>query len=97
MKSRLILTSIAILHWIFYGFWIIPIIINSETWFFGEKFSGYGAIMIHIGIGISGLVLGWLVYKKKKLAYFGGIGLFAVVLSNLLVNHFTCWEFDLYC
>ncbi|WP_428324369.1 hypothetical protein [Nitrosopumilus sp.] len=88
MKTKSITTHIAILHWIFYGFWIIPIIINPETWFFGEKFSGYDAITIHFAIGIAGFILGWLVYKKKKLGYLAGIVLFVIVLSSVLVNHF---------
>ena len=97
MKTKSLLVVIAMLHWIFYGFWIIPVIINPETWFFGEKFSGYDAMALHFTIGISGFILGWLIYKKKKFAYLAGIALFGIVLSSVLTNHFTCSEFDLYC
>lgn len=97
MKTKPILVVIAILHWMFYGFWIIPVIINPEIWFFGEKFSGYDAMAIHFTIGIAGSVLGWLIYRKTKFAYLAGIALFGIVLFSVLVNHLTCWEFDLYC
>ena len=99
MKTRykIILTAIASLHWIFYGLWMLVVIINPEIWFFGEKFSGYLAIAIHLVIGVLGMLIGYLIYKKNKFAYFGGIFLFAVVLSSILVNHFSCEKFDLYC
>jgi hypothetical protein len=74
---------------------MLAVIINPETWFFGEKFSGYLAITIHLVIGVLGVLIGYLIYKKNKFAYFGGIFLFAVVLSGILVNHFSCVTFDL--
>ena len=85
------------LQWGFYGFWMLAIIINPETWFFGAKFSGMTSLTIHFTIGVSGMLLGWLVYKSNKPAYVGGVVLFLIVLSSLLINHFRCWEFDLYC
>lgn len=99
MKSRrrAILTVIAILHWIFYGFWIIPIILNPEMWFFGEKFSGDAAVAIHLAIGFSGMAVGCMIYQNNKIACLASIPLFAAVLSSTLVNHMSCWEFDLYC
>lgn len=75
------------LHWILYGVWIIPIIINAETWFFGVKYSGETAIVIHFGIGLTGMFLGYLIYKKYKLAYIGSACLFGILLFGMVLNH----------
>lgn len=96
-KYRIISTVLASLHFAFYGFWIIAIITNPETWFFGEKFAGYAAITIHLTIGILGVLIGFLVYRNNKISYFVGIVLFGIAIYSILVNHFSCWEFDLYC
>ena len=96
-KYGIVSITLASLHWAFYGFWIVAIIINPETWFFGEKLAGYAAITIHLTIGIFGMLVGFLIYNNNKISYFVGIALFGIVVSSILVNHFSCWEFDLYC
>ncbi len=58
-SHKIILNTVAVLHWVFYGLYVLPIIINPETWFFGEKHSGLVAIMIHLVIGVSGMVTGY--------------------------------------
>lgn len=79
--------TISVLHWLFYGLWIIPIIINAETWFYGVKFSGEVAITIHFVIGVFGIFLGYLIYKKYKFAYVASILLFGMVLASMMFNH----------
>ena len=96
-EYRIVSTVLASLHFAFYGFWIIAIIINPETWFFGEKFAGYEAITIHLTIESLGMLIGFLVYRNNNISYFAGIVLFVIAVSSILVNHFSCWEFDLYC
>ena len=76
---------------------MLAIVMNPETWFFGVKFSGVSALAIHFAIGISGMLFGWFIFKHAKFAYAGGLILFAIALSSMLINHFKCWEFDLYC
>ncbi len=95
-RYKIIPNTIAVLHWIFYGLYVLPIIINPETWFFGEKYSGLTAIIIHLVIGILGMMTGYLIYKNYRISYFAGIVLFATVTVSTLVNHFSCWESDLY-
>ena len=99
MKNRykIILNTIGVLHLVFYGLYVLPIIINPETWFFGEKHSGSTAILVHLVIGASGMVTGYLIYKNYRISYFAGIVLFVTVMFSTLVNHFSCWESDLYC
>lgn len=99
MKTRykIIQIPIVILQCGFYGFWVFAILINPETWFFGEKFSGIAALAIHFTIGVSGILLGWFIYKNNKIAYFGALGLFIIALSSILVNVFKCYPTDLYC
>ena len=87
---KIVSITVAILHWIFYGLEIFMIILNAETWFFGEKFNGNSAILIHFLIGFSGIFFGLFIYKKKEFAYVGGLVLFIIVLSSMQVNHFTC-------
>ncbi len=91
MKTRDKITTVIIpfLVWVFYGFWMLPIFLNAETWFYGIKFSGYSAILIHLLIGIVGIFFGWLIHKKKKFAYFGVLVLFLIVLHSIMVNRFS--------
>lgn len=79
----------AILHWIFYPLFMFPVIINAETWFYGTKFSGFDATVIHLSIGITGIVLGYFIYKNQRIAFFGAIGLFLILSINILINHIT--------
>ena len=95
--SKIIQNIIVILQCGFYLFWILAIIINSETWFFGVKFSGIVALVIHFTIGVSGIIIGWFIYQSNKTAYFVALGLFLITISSILVNIFSCSPFDLYC
>jgi hypothetical protein len=81
MKTRykIITTAIASLHWIYYSLIISGVIINAETWFFGTKINGELALVIHFGYGISGFILGYLIYLQKRIAYVLAIILFVFV------------------
>ena len=71
MKTRyqIITTVVASLHWIYYGLTILIVIINAETWFFGTKINGDFALLLHFIYGMSGLIIGYLIYRQKKIAY----------------------------
>ena len=65
---------IAIFHWLLYGAFMFGILfINAEAWFFGFKLSGESAQAIVLGIGISGLIIGYFIFTQKKKAYFGAV------------------------
>lgn len=78
-KYQIITTAIASLHWIYYGMTILIVIINAETWFFGTKINGDFALLLHFTYGISGFIVGYLIYRQKKVAYVFGIILFVFV------------------
>ena len=80
---------ISILHWIFYSLLLVPVIINAEIWFYGQKFNGDSALMITLSIGISGIILGYFIWKKQKISYYIAVGLFMITLIDVLVNHMT--------
>jgi len=79
MKTRYktITATIASLHWIYYSLIILGVIINAETWFFGTKINGEFALILHFSYGISGFIVGYLIYRQKKIAYILAIILFA--------------------
>lgn len=79
--------TIAVLHWIFYGFVIFVVILNAEIYFYGTKYSGNTALIIHFIIGVVGILFGFLILKQKKIAYFGGLSLFVIVIGSILTNH----------
>jgi len=81
MKTRykIITTFIASLHWIYYSLTILIVIINAETWFFGTKINGELALIIHFSYGVSGIIIGYLIYRQKKIAYVLAIVLFVFV------------------
>ncbi len=81
MKTRyqIITTTVAILHWIYYSLIILIVIINAETWFFGTKINGDFALLLHFTYGISGFIVGYLIYRQMKVAYVLAIVLFAFV------------------
>jgi len=81
MKTRykIITTVIASLHWIYYSLIILMVIINAETWFFGTKINGEPALIIHFSYGASGIIIGYLIYRQKKIAYVLAIVLFTFV------------------
>jgi hypothetical protein len=81
MKTRykIITTAIASLHWIYYSFIILGVIINAETWFFGTKLNGELALVVHFGYGISGFFLGYLIYLQKRTAYVLAVILFVFI------------------
>lgn len=76
----------------FYGLWIFAILLNAETWFFGVKFSGEWALLIHLPSGILGIILGILIIKKKRIAYYAALILFAFIILNIQVNQWTSPE-----
>ena len=78
-KYQIITTSIASLHWIYYSLTILIVIINAETWFFGTKINGDFALLLHFTYGISGFIVGYMIYRRKKVAYILAIVLFAFV------------------
>lgn len=78
---------ISILHWIFYGFHIFLVIFNAEIYFYGTKYSGDSAIIIYFTLGISGILIGFFIFKQKRIAYFFSIILFTIILIDILVNH----------
>lgn len=79
MKTRykIITTFIASLHWIYYSLTILMVIINAETWFFGTKINGEPALILHFSYGITGIIMGYLIFKQKRIAYVLAIVLFA--------------------
>jgi len=81
--------SLAILHWILYPLFMFPVILNAESWFYGIKFNGIDAILIHFAIAISGIILGYFILKQKKIAYFAGIVLFVIVVGDFVINRLT--------
>lgn len=80
---------IAVLHWLFYGFGMVIVILHAEIWFYGVKINGYPAILIYFTIGIVGILLGFLILRQKKIAYFGAIALFVLVLLDIIINRLT--------
>ena len=72
--------AIAIIHWIFYSFFILPVLLNAETWFYGEKYSGIEALIIHFSVSVFGLVIGYLIYKKYIISYFLAFALFIIAI-----------------
>ena len=98
MKTRHAIALVVVLsiQFGFYFVYMLAVTINPEVLFFAVKFSGT-SLAIHYTIGIAGMLLGWFVYKLYRLAYFGALVLFVIVLSSILVNTFTCYPFDLYC
>ena len=85
MKTRykIVTTIIASLHWIYYSLIIFAIIINAETWFFGTKINGELALLLHFSYGISGIIVGYLIYRQKRTAYVLAIILFVFVIVSL--------------
>ena len=78
-KYQIVTTAIASLHWIYYGLTILIVMINTETWFFGTKINGDFALLLHFTYGISGFIVGYLIYRQKKIAYVLAIVLFVLV------------------
>ena len=78
-KYQIVTTTIASLHWIYYGLLISMIIINAETWFFGTKINGELASILHFSYGITGFIIGYLIYKQKRIAYVLATVLFVFV------------------
>ena len=81
MKSKyhIITTIIASLHWIYYGMTILIAIINAETWFFGTKINGDYALLLHLTYGTGGFIVGYFIYRQKKVSYVLAIILFVFV------------------
>ncbi|MCE2507023.1 MAG: hypothetical protein J4F36_11290 [Nitrosopumilaceae archaeon] len=65
---------------------MLPLLINAETIFFGRKFNGTEALAIHFGIGIIGLIIGYLVFKNKKYSYYYAIILTIIMALMLIIN-----------
>lgn len=81
-KYKTITTAIASLHWIYYSLIILGVIISAETWFFGTKINGELALILHFSYGISGIVVGYLIYRQKRIAYVLAIILFVFVMIS---------------
>jgi len=88
MKSsyKIITTAIASLHWIWYSLIISVVIINAETWFFGTKINGEPSLILHFSYGIIGFIVGYLVYRQKRIAYVLAIILFAFMMISFRVQ-----------
>lgn len=87
MKTRyqIITTIIASLHWIYYALTILIVIINAETWFFSTKINGDFALILHFIYGASGFIIGYLIYRQKKIAYVLAIILFLFVTISFRI------------
>ena len=85
-KYKIILIAVAILHWIYYGLTILMVIINAETWFFGTKINGVPALILHFSYGITGFILGYLIYRQKRVAYVLAIILFVFMTISFRVQ-----------
>jgi hypothetical protein len=85
-RYQIIATVIASLHWIYYALIILMVIINAETWFFGTKINGDFAFILHFIYGISGFIIGYLIYRQKKIAYVLGIILFIFVTISFRIS-----------
>jgi len=88
MKTRykIITTIVASLHWIWYSLIISIVIINAETWFFGTKINGEPALILNFSYGISGFIVGYLIYRQKRIAYVLAIILFAFMMISFRVQ-----------
>jgi hypothetical protein len=88
MKTRyqIIASIIASLHWIYYALTILIVIINAETWFFGTKINGDFALILHLIYGTSGLIIGYLIYRQKKIAYVLAIILFVFMTISFRIS-----------
>ena len=75
-RYQIITTVIASIHWIYYSLIILVTIINTETWFFGTKINGELALILHFSYGMSGIIVGYLIYQQKRMAYVLAIVLF---------------------
>ena len=84
-KYQIITTLIASLHWIYYVLIILIVMINAETWFFGTKINGDFALILHLIYGINGLIIGYLIYRQKKIAYVLAIILFVFVTISFRI------------
>ena len=76
VRYKIITTIVASLHWIYYGLIVFGVIINAETWFFGMKINGDLALVLHLSYGVGGFVVGYLIYRQKRIAYVLAIILF---------------------
>ena len=85
-KYQIITTLIASLHWIYYALIILIVMINAETWFFGTKINGDFALILHFIYGIIGLIIGYLIYRQKKIAYVLAIILFVFVTISFRIS-----------
>ena len=88
MKTRykIITTIVASLHWIWYSLIISIVILNAETWFFGTKINGEPALILHFSYGIIGFIVGYLIYRQKRIAYVLAIILFAFMMISFRVQ-----------
>lgn len=89
MVSSFFRKTIAVLHWIFYGFLNIMVILHAEIWFYGVKINGHPAITIVSILCISGMLFGFFILKGKRNAYFGSLGIAMIMFGSYLVNHLT--------
>ena len=85
-KYKIILIAVASLHWIYYGLTILMVIINAETWFFGTKINGVPTLILHFSYGITGFILGYLIYLQKRVAYVLAIILFVFMIISFRVQ-----------
>ncbi len=86
IRYKIILIAIASLHWIYYGVLILAVIINAETWFFGTKINGEPALILHFSYSITGFILGYLIYRQKRVAYVLAIILFVFMTISFRVQ-----------
>jgi len=68
---------------------IMLISLNAEMWFYGYKINGPLAQQIMYSIGISGIVLGVLQFKRIRKLHFLSVIWWMIVLSMIFVNHYT--------
>ena len=61
---------------------MLIVIINAETWFFGSKINGEIALIIHFSYGAGGFIIGYFIYRQKKVSYILAIILFAFVIVS---------------
>jgi len=91
MKSRykIILYINGTLLFVISTLLIMFISLNAEMWFYGYKINGLLAQQIMYGIGISGIVLGVLQFKRIRKLYFLSVMWWIIILSMIFVNHYT--------
>lgn len=65
------------------------VILHAEIWFYSLKINGHPAILIVSILCISGMLFGFFILKRKRIAYFGSFGIAMIMFGSYLINYLT--------